>query len=501
MKQILLPLILLASLFFRIYDLKNVPSGLYWDEQDTSYQAYSLLSTGRDYFGNFLPLFPHSFADFRTPVNIYFTVPLVKLFGLTYLPSRLTAVIFGFLTLPIVFYLTGKRYLPLLFLAFSPWHFLFSRYNGEITSMLFFIFTGLLLFYRKKPILSLIFFILSIASYSPAKFFTPILVLYLFRLKFRYLFLFIILCLPLLISTVGSSRFHDLAIFTDPQLANTVDYQRKLRLLSRDSTPDVGSSPTFADKLFVNKFTILSNTFIRNYLSNFSTEFLFLTGDRNLRHSTGLGQLYPIDALLLIIGFICISRHKNRMTYLIILMLIIAPIPSALTRDGFSHAGRSALLLIPFTLLIASFKFPKFLLPLYLIPIAFFLQNFYSYYRLTSPLYFDYGYDQAVDLAKASEFPQVWLDFHNDSPLMSYLFYAKVPPGEFQKSLPLKAVDLGQGISAYKFGNIFTLLPGERNYNVQSPPKETLVIAKTEKKPALISYPDGSPEFQLFIFN
>ena len=181
-------------------------------------------------------------------------------------------------------------------------------------------------------------------------------------------------------------------------------------------------------------------------------------------------------------------------------MLLIAVIPAALTRDGAAHAGRAALLLVPFTLLFSQIKPNSLLNLIYLIPVLFFFQYFYSYYRLTSPRYFDYGYDQAVELAVGSKFFQVWLDFHNDSPLMSYLFYAKVPPRDFQASLPLKSVDLGQGIAAYKFGNVYTLLPGERNYDVQSPPKDTLVIAKTEKQPALISYPDGLPEFQLFIF-
>jgi len=104
---ILAGIVILASLL-RFYDIDKLPNGLHWDEQDTGYQAYSLLKTGKDYFGNTLPLFPHSFADFRTPVFIYSSVPIVKFFGLTPFSVRVISAVSGILSVILIFYLARE---------------------------------------------------------------------------------------------------------------------------------------------------------------------------------------------------------------------------------------------------------------------------------------------------------------------------------------------------------------------------------------------------------
>ena len=77
--------IFLLALFLRFYLLPIHPAGLYWDEYDTGYQAYSLLKTGRDYFGNLFPAHLQSFADYRSGLYMYLTVPFIKTIGLRYL--------------------------------------------------------------------------------------------------------------------------------------------------------------------------------------------------------------------------------------------------------------------------------------------------------------------------------------------------------------------------------------------------------------------------------
>ena len=55
---ILISIIVLASIL-RLYKLDKVPVSLFGDELDVGYHAYSILKTGRDYSGNFLPLHFH----------------------------------------------------------------------------------------------------------------------------------------------------------------------------------------------------------------------------------------------------------------------------------------------------------------------------------------------------------------------------------------------------------------------------------------------------------
>src|SRR3989339_1389984 len=89
--------ILLIASFFRLYQLSSVPASLFGDEVDVGYQAYSILTTGRDYSSNFMPLHFHSLAEWRTPLYLYSAVPTVAIFGISPLGVRLPAIVFGIL--------------------------------------------------------------------------------------------------------------------------------------------------------------------------------------------------------------------------------------------------------------------------------------------------------------------------------------------------------------------------------------------------------------------
>ena len=70
----------LLSFFLRSYRLDYVE--LFGDELDAGYQAYSIMTTGRDYYGNFMPTYMHSFSEWRAPGLMYSMVLFIKIFGL-----------------------------------------------------------------------------------------------------------------------------------------------------------------------------------------------------------------------------------------------------------------------------------------------------------------------------------------------------------------------------------------------------------------------------------
>jgi hypothetical protein len=78
--KLVLIAILIVAAFLRLWKLSQVPVSLFGDEVDVGYQAYSILKTGRDYYGNFLPVHFHSLAEWRTPLYIYTAVPTVAIF-------------------------------------------------------------------------------------------------------------------------------------------------------------------------------------------------------------------------------------------------------------------------------------------------------------------------------------------------------------------------------------------------------------------------------------
>ena len=73
--------ILLLSLLVRLYKLDTIPFGLSIDEASMGYNAYSLLQTGKDRYGEAFPVIFRSFGSFQAPLYTYFTVPAIFLFG------------------------------------------------------------------------------------------------------------------------------------------------------------------------------------------------------------------------------------------------------------------------------------------------------------------------------------------------------------------------------------------------------------------------------------
>ena len=75
----LLPAILILAALLRLPYLNSHMPSLYGDEIAIGYNAYSIVKTGRDEFGHFLPLQFQSWGDQKNPVYIY-AVALVQLF-------------------------------------------------------------------------------------------------------------------------------------------------------------------------------------------------------------------------------------------------------------------------------------------------------------------------------------------------------------------------------------------------------------------------------------
>jgi len=81
-KICLIIIIFLVSLFFRFYHITKVPISLNWDETAFGYNAFSILETGRDEYGTKLPLEFKSVGDYKCPLFVYLSVPVIKYFGL-----------------------------------------------------------------------------------------------------------------------------------------------------------------------------------------------------------------------------------------------------------------------------------------------------------------------------------------------------------------------------------------------------------------------------------
>lgn len=438
--KILLGLILIFSFFIYTYKNTAVPPSLYSDEADISYQAFIFNKNFSDYFGNKFPAHFHSFSDWQPSLYIYSVALVQKIIGHTDVSVRIPAAIFGTLTV-FIFFLILKQLLKqnvwaligTLLLSISPWLFHYSRTGFAATNMLFLTLLGIYFWINfiesqktKYLFLSIFVFSLLTFSYSTAKLHLLFLFASIYFLWFKKInaipvktkilsiLLILIVCLPIISDTLkGRSgyRFSYINIFSDPTVSKTTDFLRQ-----EDSVivfgQQIGLKPMFVSKVFHNKIAQWLEVFTKNYFSSFSTEFLFIKGDGNLRQgiqSTG-NLLYP-DLLFVIIGIssLFLKKSKNYKFYLLFFInLILAPIPFALTRDStFPHATR-LISMLPFLIFFSVLGIKKlffffqsktvisFVLIIYLILFGRFLHQYYFHYSNLSAKEWHYSMKDAV---------------------------------------------------------------------------------------------------------
>jgi hypothetical protein len=78
-----------------------------------------------------------------------------------------------------------------------------------------------------------------------------------------------------------------------------------------------------------------------NYLSHFTPQFLFISGDANPRHSIQtVGELYYYDILLLPLGIFFLVKSKNKWSWLVLTWFFLAPVPASIATEA-PHASRT----------------------------------------------------------------------------------------------------------------------------------------------------------------
>jgi len=443
-------IVLTFSLFLRVYKLNSLE--LFGDELDVGYQAYSLLKTGKDYMGQTFPTYIHSLSEWRAPLLMYATAPFVAIFGLNEWGVRLAPVFFGVLSIYLLYLLVRKLskneklgLITSFILAITPWHLHYSRAAFEVTLLLSLVLGGTLMFLNKKWLISAILFGLSFYTYNTANIFVlffGLSLLFIARPKIvgnkkiisAGVVLFIIL-VPLIISIfsgTGRERFSLISIFNNPKTIAQVVYKR-----------NSGVNPKL-ERIFYNKGVYWAKEFFSNYLTAFSPQFLFLTGDPNPRHSSPLfGQLYLVFAPLILLGLMAIFKNKNKqLKQVVFSWLLIAPIAGSLTVGGGNQATRLFLMVVPLAILVAlglsQIKIKLINLGIFAVfgfCTLFYFHELTVHYSKESFKYWHYGFEESFSwLAEnQDDFDQIIVNNSYEPGLLRYLFWTKANPRDFQK--------------------------------------------------------------------
>ncbi len=474
---VILALLIVLAFGVRIYKVTFSPEGLYIDETSIGYNAYSLLTTGKDEHGVSWPLFFEAFGEWKLPVYIY-AVWLTQIFlGPSDLSVRLPAVLFGSFSVVLMYLwvkeflnrtsldrnvatLTSQRKRNFLFfkeachqtdpdlknktvnltpaflagflLAISPWHYQFTHTGFEASAAIFFILLGLWLFFRAinyKTGLTLNFsilaFISALYSYNSARIVVPgllFLLVILFYRSFKFwewlkaALIFLLTSWPFMlfsISPAGWVRARQASIF-----------------FSNTSNPMA--------------------VFLINYWQNISPMTLFFRGEPTIAHLTiyRWGLMYLVELPLFFLGLINLLWRRNRLTACILGFTIIGFIPPAIGNLS-PHALRGSLV-IPavifisvwgFTVLQKNIKHQTGVLAIYIIILWFslfnFLNTYHNYYTVHAGWDWQIGIKRATKQIKKLQntVSDIYINNRNwGATTIAFLWYLQFPPIELHNA-------------------------------------------------------------------
>lgn len=463
-KKRLLLLIIIFAACLRFYKLGEIPAGIHADEVSHGYNAFSLMETGKDRYGQSFPILFRSFGSYQPPLYTYLSILPVKVFGNTIFAARFVSATAGVILVLItylfamqIFNFKYKNKLALIsafIVAISPWSIFFNRLTAE-GSLGVTIFTLSILFFTyslKKmiyfPIACLILGLSTHAYYSER--IISIILLPTFILLFRDYFF-------------NNKRWIlvGLSIFLVSLIPHLL----------------IASSGALTKRLvqvgLLNGYFPLGEI-IKRYITYFSpTNLFFDTGENLGRISSDMGIFYSWFIIPFFTGIRFINKYLN-IGYLkiLVLLIFITPVSAALTGDSF-YPLRVLDLIWIFSLIIAVGiysiyeTFPKkFTLILLVLASLLSVWSFYiSYFVLFKyERAKDYGYSYVFLLKHLKKYPEyrIIIDSTREYGVgLRIAYLTRYNPADLQSQLqsqlktPYYSSDVNMHEN-YKIGNIET---------------------------------------------
>ncbi len=470
MKNIFLLLaIIILAVLLRFWQLGAVPPSPDWDEAALGYNAYSVLKTGRDEYGTFLPLSLRSFDDYKPPLYMYLTIPFVALFGLSTWAVRLPSAIAGVLAVVGTYFLVLELFrhqaskiwnlqkialLSAFLLALSPWHIQFSRIAFEanigVTVNIWAIWAFLKgLQQRKFFFLSAFLFGLGLYAYHSERIFVPLFVLLLswvYRKELLEQKRSVVLAIVVGILTVAPL----LTVFLNPttitRLKGTSSLADQTGLLAR-SVRKLEDDQRMGNPwgvVFDNRRIVWAKTILDGYLSHYSFRWLFLTGDNPRHHAPDMGLLYLVELPFLLWGMLGIARYGGKFSFVLFGWFILAPVAASPTTE-LPHAIRSLVFLPTFQIFTAAgiYRFVEktlsvkrnvsallFTFLLLIFNVIYYLHMYFVHMNQEVSKSWQYGYKEAVayTLNEGAQYKKVIVSTKLEQPHMFFLFYLTYDP-------------------------------------------------------------------------
>lgn len=329
----------------RFVGLDRAPPGLYPDEAVVAAEAISLIETGFNSNRERTLFTPMADGGYASPTHLYPKALWMRIAGYSIPAIRAYAGLEALLLLAGLFFLGRSRLgtpagvYVLLAGSLSPWIFQFSRVAVDDPVLcLSGIVWGMYFFLRSPKaidgIVAAFCFSVAVYAYSSARVTLPFLVPLMLWVKwpgqqvsFRYLAGFmgtgLLLCSPMIIGTIQGtllSRYTVVGIFTPAHLQGA------------------SLSAVLAE-------------FVSNIAQHLFPDYLFISGDANLRHSTQFtGQFSWLDSSALMVALVLFGQAAirtgrlpvNRFVVFCVAGFLVGILPAALTHQALPHSIRGS---------------------------------------------------------------------------------------------------------------------------------------------------------------
>ena len=486
----------LLIFFFVIFFFLRLPlldhAFLLRGERDITLTGYALAKTGKDLYGNFLPLqflgldMPTPFLAFYYSALWWLIIPIKSVFTarLPYIFISSFNLIFIYELIKIITKNKKLAIISTVIFCFSPGIYHLSRLALEVNLATPLLLLAMVLYLRQKKMISWFIFILAFFTYNGFRPLIPFLIVYLewwlFLTKKRdsisrpdrsvgtpsrmtfvknisvALIAYLLICLIALQFIDGQmmkSRSSDLVFIGYESINPLVDLRRNTAV-----------GPTILKQITNNKITNTVYYIIEVFFEGQSLDYLFLKGDKAAIYATTFtGQFFVIALLFYYLGIINLGKLWKKEYFYILGFIPIALIPSLINIDYISIAIRSILASVSYAMIIGlglilfwdlikqTNKIFRITIYLLLITIASIELSYFSYnYFFRRPVtMFESFFESEKQIAQYLTGSDKKLVIYDDSPknIMTayYLINSKVNIDDLQRLL--------QQENNYKFDN------------------------------------------------
>lgn len=363
---IALVLITIVVATFRLYKLGQIPGSLYIDEVAIGVDAKSILETGKDMHGGswLTTTFP-SYGDFKLPIYIWLTAGSIKVFGATDFAVRFPSALAGIFSVVLMygillelFHNDSKRNIyalsAALMIALMPWSIQFSRTGFEAHVGQFFLLCAVWFALKGRTktwlyIFSALFGVFAVYTYYSVRFvFPPLFIAMLLlslpkmtRMKMLKVFgiavgvmsLFFIAMYPMTKSPWYAAMQHiRLSTKHVLDISPNVEQSNALRAISNND---------LFSRAFYHRYALMGRNLFEHYLDYIQPQFIFISGDKNLRHNTGeIGLLLFWMMPMFFVGLFTIYKKYPKIGLTLLAWFIFGILPAAVPYNT-PHALRS----------------------------------------------------------------------------------------------------------------------------------------------------------------